>query len=197
MPLLAICLGLISAQTPVLPSAQAKALEFVRQAGGVIAWVKEDDHQVLCIDYSLQGVTLDLAPLEALTPLYALRIMGPTVPASEFRHLRKLPDLGLLVVTHSGVTDDGMREIGYLVHLDKLDVRGDKLSAKGLTYLSRLRRLKRLFLYGSKLKDADIKPLESLTWLDQLELPPTVSLPAVAALKKKLAHILVERWSGN
>lgn len=191
-----LALLFLVAQQSTLTAAQNQALERVRQSGGDPAWVTENGKEVLCIDYSRQGGKIELSTLEVLTPLYALRIMGPEVDARQYRFLRRLPNFGLLVVTHKGVTDEGMKEIGNLSHLDKLDIRGDSLSRKGLEYLKRLKQLRRLFLYGSKIKDQDVMPLATLTWLDQLELPPTVSIAAIEELKLKLPHTTVTRWDG-
>ena len=192
MLILPVVLALV-AQNSTLTAAQSTALEQVRKSGGDPAWVTEDGKEMLAIDFNGKG-EVNLAPLEVLTPVYAIRIMGPHLQTKQLNHLTKLPALGLLVITtQSGVDDEGMRIIGRLSHLDKLDVQGPKISATGLAYLSKLKKLKRLYLYGSKLKDSETAPLETLTWLDLLDLPKTVSPELVAKLQKKLPNTQVMR----
>ena len=197
VPLQLLATVLMQAKHAPLTAIESEALSQAKCQGAEEAWVTENGKEVLCLDYTNPKVKVNFESVGKLKPLYALRLLGNDVKFGSLSPLRALPSLGLLVIMGKGVNDDDLKEIGQMKRLDKLDIRGDSITVSGLKQIQNLKKLRRLFLYGSKIKDSDLSAFEPMTWLEQLDLPPTVSQARVEALKAKLPKCIVSRWDGK
>lgn len=190
---------LFLAQTrPVFDPAEIAAQKVLDPIGGSLEWVAPDareskDEWVLCLDIENKARTFDVSLVKPLKRLYALRVLGGRVLEKSLKSLAELPRLGLLVITGEGVSDKGLRIIAQCQGISKLDVAGQKISASGLLKVSKMTSLRRVFFYNTRLTDADLEPLKTMTFLDQLVVPETVSQGALQRLAKSLPHTQIER----
>lgn len=192
-----VLLAVIQSQLDFNPT-ELRVQELLKPVGGSMAWVTPDpgeskDEWVLSVDVENKGRAFDFSVISSLQRLYALRVLGGKVDEKNLKALAKLPKLGLLVVTGSGLSDAGLKTIGACRAINKLDVAGAKISIGGLRALPQIKALRRLFLYNTEIKDKDIVPLESMTFLDQIVLPTTVSAEAATALGLKLRSTQIQR----
>lgn len=185
--------SLLLQQRPTFSTVEARLAQDLKAIGGKLVWVNEsDDDWELCLDVELGKQRLDFGVLSPLKRLAVLRVFQGSIKEDSLVALEPLKDLNLLVILSNGLTDKGMALIGNLTGLKKLDVKGS-ITAKGLTHLKRLPHLKRLFLYNTRIKDSDLKELESLKSLDEVTLPMTVSRAGIDRLRRKLPNVHIER----
>lgn len=198
MPWISLVL-LISLQSPpAFSPAELQVQAKLKQVGGSMMWVIPDEREsreewVLSVDIENKGKMFDCAVLEPVKRLYALRILGGDTLRKSLEVLPKLPNLGLLVVTGTGFTDADLKHLGKCRALNKLDFGGETISRTGLSRIAGVRTLRRLFLYNTKIKDADLAPLKSMSFLDQLVLPKTVTVDGLNTLSQKLRRTQVSR----
>lgn len=152
-----------------------------------MSWVASDskasgEYWELCVDVNNKGMQLDLNLLSTLERLKALRIFGGTIERSSLKVLARLPQLHLFVVTEFELQNDDLRSFRGCRRLAKLDIGGREISAAGLKHLVGVRSLRRLFLYNTAIRDADLAPLQGMTFLEQVVLPKTISDTALSAL---------------
>lgn len=183
--------ALQSAPPAYLPS-EVQALPEIQRLGGHVQWVMENHKWELSLDFNGPVKDLDLVPVKNLSRLYALRVMDGTIKEASLRSLSELPDLHLLVVL-APITDDGLAAISGLRHLDKIDVTGDLITGRGLAKMKALKDLRRLYLYRTKIRDADTAPLRDFKRLTVLDLPDTVSTQATNRLKAALPNTEIRR----
>jgi hypothetical protein len=70
-------------------------------------------------------------------------------------------------------TNETLEEIGYLQHLEVLDLTNSLISDRGLEHVGGLRRLKYLRLDGTNVTDAGLAELQNLTDLETLDVQNT------------------------
>jgi hypothetical protein len=128
--------------------------------------------------------------------LTAIRIFSNDLTDRYLAQIHDLPDLKLLVVISSGLTDDCTKSIAKHSTLTKLDINRVKLKAKGLERLTALKKLERLYLYNAQIGDRDMKPLKKMKWLKLLNLPQTVTDVTLQELKIALPKTEIEVMRG-
>ncbi|OJU63202.1 MAG: hypothetical protein BGO01_11295 [Armatimonadetes bacterium 55-13] len=183
---------------PDFTPAELHVKEQLQSVRGAMVWVSPDpreskDKWVLSVDIENKGRNFDCTMIKPLNRLYALRILGGNTVRKSLAVLPRLPKLDLFVATGTGLDDADLIHIGKCKSLNKLDIGGEHVSGAGLKQISGVRTLRRLFLYNTKIKDADLAPLEKMTFLDQLVLPKTVTEGALEALAHKLKHTQVSQ----
>lgn len=90
----------------------------------------------------------------------------------DWHELGKCKDLHHLRLTDINATDDFMAMVGQLKFLDHLDIDSSTVSAKGLSYLTKL-PLEHLSLKTSKLSSAHMKEIVKIKTLNQIFLGDT------------------------
>jgi hypothetical protein len=144
-------------------------------------------------------------------PLNGVYFLGPQVNDENLKVLQKVPDLSVLTLTNTRVTDEGLAQLGrfaqlyglYIgnVHYDKL-IRpaGAKfntvplITGKGLAMLKDLPNLQVIQLLGPQTTDADAGALRELKHLTLVELVnSSVTEAGVAELKNALPNCQVRR----
>ena len=92
-----------------------------------------------------------------------------------------------LDLTHSGMTDAGLKELAPLKQLASLGLGFTKVTDAGLKELASLKQLTYLYLDGTKVTDAGLKDLEGLKNLSELYLNRTqVTVVGLWDLRKAL-----------
>lgn len=194
------CLLLLIGQQspPAFDATELTVSRRLQQLGGSLEWVRDDHGDsksawVLSVDIENKNRTFDASELAPLRRLYACRILGGSVVEQSLNTLSRLPKLGLLVITGSGVGDLGLAHISQCKRINKLDLAGRNWSGDALAKLARMRSLRRAFFYNVDLKDRDLRSFETMTFLDQLTLPLTVSEEGVKGLARRLPKTTIRR----
>jgi serine/threonine protein kinase len=131
-------------------------------------------------------------PMEALrglTKLKSLNLSPATLDESAFAHLGGLKSLELLHLSCNQFTGTGL---GYLnENLLEFSTNSQTITAEGLAYLPRFKKLRRLVLKDSAVTDAMLPSLAALTELEALDVTTTkldgsflAHLPANSKLKR-------------
>ena len=111
-----------------------------------------------------------LSVLHSLEELYLSEVQ---VGDSRLEHLAGLPNLQVLTLSGTLVTDKGMRSIGELASLQELSLTDTRIGGEGLKHLHSLTNLKRLWLHETRVDDAGLKSLRRLVNLRELSLGQT------------------------
>lgn len=146
----------------------------------------EDPRGEIWFDLTGKIKTPDLKLLQGVKRLTAVRIFSEDLTDKMVGDIRGNPDLNLLVVMSSKLTDKCTEPISRMAGLTKLDINKATLSKVGLGRLGSLKKLERLYLYNAKIADAEMAPLKKLTHLKLLDLPPSCSEATVSGLRTAL-----------
>jgi Leucine-rich repeat (LRR) protein len=118
-------------------------------------------------------VPLDLAFADWLKKLKSrktLRVLDlglSPVTDNDLRELAELPHLQELSFDRTAITDAGLAALAKMTELRKLDLSGLSLSAAGFRHLQCFAKLESLTLYNAKISDVDAA-LQELTYLHEL-----------------------------
>jgi hypothetical protein len=178
-------IAILALQAPALTGDEVATARELAPYGGKLQFVREATWE-LSLDVEHAGANFSFKKVAGLKRLAALRVFDGTLDEATLGPLRRLPMLHLLVLLTGGLTNRGLTVICSFRELDKLDVKSDRLSAAGLTHLAELDKLRRLYLYNTALKDADLAPLLGLRRLQVLDLPPSVSPEGEARVRAAL-----------
>jgi hypothetical protein len=97
--------------------------------------------------------------LSGLTSLYRLDLHDTKVTGLGLRHLKRL-DVECVDLSHSKVTDEGMKEVAKTSHIRVLSIAGAKdVTDIGVGYLAALSNLEYLELFGTRASDDGIEKL--------------------------------------
>ncbi len=143
-----------------------------------------------------QPVQRDTAQVAASAPppvcaeeqsvLTALRELGAVTDLDDTGHVR------ILELNDSQATDDDLKLLSQLPHLESLDITGGKITAEGLVHLKGLQGLQRLYLNDLPITDEALASLADLTKLKVLSLRNTKidddGIPHLKALTR--LHVL-------
>jgi beta-lactamase regulating signal transducer with metallopeptidase domain/Leucine-rich repeat (LRR) protein len=136
-----------------------------------------------------------LAALDKLEELEFVGVGGPAVNDESIKHIATRPHLKKLMITGSALGDAGLKELAKLQSLESLDLRSNHVSFSGLAALNGLPHLKSLDVFGliddgrpldiggckelerfcllmakgSTLRDEDLKCLQNLKKLKELQ----------------------------
>lgn len=118
------------------------------------------------------------------------RLAGETFGDAELAELAAIaPALHRLDLGTTGVTDEGLSQLGAMTELRRLRLEQTAVTDAGLQQLAALRRLQSLNLHSTAVTDAGIAHLHRLPRLRQLYLWQTEVTPeAVAALESALVN---------
>ena len=113
-----------------------------------------------------------------------------SVADAELAFLEALPDLKCLALSHTSVTDNGLKQ--YIVSLTKLErlwLDDTQVTDSGLLHIQGLGRLKRLSLKRTQISDAGLANLAAMTNLETLCLDGTnCTFSGVLTLLTKRHH---------
>ena len=118
----------------------------------------------------------DVAPASrrpALPILESFRSSCLAAPAIAVRTLKDLPQLRVLCLNGTEITDADLRQVSQFPQLEVLEISGTAVTDKGLEYLKPLKVLGELCLQGTQVTDAGLTNLKGFADLKQLFLDRT------------------------
>src|SRR5262249_34698146 len=129
---------------------------------------------VRSVDY--RGYSLSpqgFAELAKMKKLESLNLSETPADDAAMKSLQGLRDLGVLVLSRTKLTDEGVKRIAGLP-LSVLDLGHTNISNKSLDILARRTpKLEGLFVAGTEIDDEGMAPLSSLENLNHLDLTQT------------------------
>ena len=173
-----LCLPLAAAQDP------SGITNWVRSQGG--AAEQDSSGNVIGIDLSSTWTTdADMARLGRLTSLRKLDLSHTKITDIGLEHLRGLPqvvDLSLHFAEY--ISDGGVAHIKGWTRLERLTLRGTKVTSRVFDHLKGLEALRSLDLSSTEITDAGFESLASLPHLETLAIGGNRILgPALSLLK--------------
>jgi hypothetical protein len=144
-------------------------------------------------------------------PIESVYFLGPQVNDRNLEILHRVPELRILALTNTHVTDQGLALLSELWNLNCLYIRTidqvkligpqgaflnttPRISGKGLGSLSSLSNLQVISLIGPLTHDEDLQPLTQFEQLRLVDLKDTsVTDAGVAELKKALPNCMIRR----
>jgi Leucine-rich repeat (LRR) protein len=121
-------------------------------------------------------------------PVIGVRLSHTQVTDAGLKELAGLKQLRWLDLTGVKVTDAGLKELDGLTQLQALQLGSTQVTDAGLKELAGLKQLRTLHLHGLKVTDAGLKELDGLTELKSLDLSSTqvtdAGLKELAGLKQ-------------
>jgi hypothetical protein len=144
---------------------------------------------VVYLDSTWQGKGPDLGCLSQLHNLTHLYLVGADIRDEGMQSVGTLHELRSLNLVETRVTDDGLRHLANLDQLLILRLEGYAgglgFSDRGLAHLARLGKLQRITLYGPGFTDDSVPLLQSMNFLQVLELWDTgIGTKGLASIKQ-------------
>jgi len=127
------------------------------------------------------------------TSLRHVYLQGRWITDNAVRHLNGLVHLDQLDLAFSSITDDGLANLGNFAKLHSLSLHGAPITSSGLPHLGRLTSLEHLSLSHTGIDDIGLRELGALKGLESLDLSGTdVTDEGIANLRQALplCHIL-------
>ncbi|ADG66467.1 hypothetical protein Plim_0620 [Planctopirus limnophila DSM 3776] len=175
------------------PATTVKPVTYTEAHKQVIAQVKSKGGQVLALaqtdarlDVSFhlsdQPVTDEqLALLPGLPEVAILNLRGTKITDAGLVHVGTLKNLLKLHLEKTAITDAGLAHLSGLEKLEYLNLYGTKVTGAGVKGLAKLPKLQRLYLWQTEVSDADLQELQvsrpELKIIKDLKTPPTTPAP--------------------
>lgn len=138
-----------------------------------------------------------IAQIPSIETLNLIGASGGITDAGLVPLIKGLPNLRVLGLSNSSITDDGLKSIATLTKLNQLLLEGTAIGNEGLAHLRNLPELEILKLAGTQVNDAGLVHLTTLPKLKHLALSHTdvTGAGSVEHLKKltKLEYLTVPR----
>jgi Leucine-rich repeat (LRR) protein len=116
----------------------------------------------------------ELRGLARFTQLRRLNLWGAAkITNAGVKEVGRIRELEKLDLSHTKITDTGLNHLAALTQMRSLDLRGTEITDTGLRELSRLKRLEALELGSTNITDAGLKELAGLKQLQSLSLHDT------------------------
>lgn len=161
-----------------------KIAEWVLNKGGWIA--------------NAEGEIRQQADLGHLTSIVSVMLYkNPLVRDEDLSQLTDLDSLIVLGLSGTPVTDQGMKTIGQIRTVERLDLQNSKVTGSGFRELQNLKLLKTLWANGLKVANEDIAFLTSCRQLEELSLSSSEINDGAVPHLKKLASLKVLNLRGT
>jgi hypothetical protein len=163
---LIVAFGLLNlrAADPPAPRTEAekKALEKIRQLGGLAIEVAQNDKRLEVSYLQTDGKFSDdyLTPLKDLKGVVHLNLRNQPVTDAQLAHIKGLTDLTHLHLEKTKITDKGLEQLKGLTNLEYLNVYGTEVTDAGLAQLEGLKKLKNVYVWQTKITDAGAAKLK-------------------------------------
>jgi hypothetical protein len=176
------------------PAAIEAVAAKLRKSGGeaIVANVGNGKWEIW-FEFRTPASDASLRVLHDVKNLSAIRLLDGGFTDKGITFIKNLPDLEVLVLKSSDLTDACMTPISRLKSVKKLDLILAKLTSVGLTKLRAMPNLQQLYLYSARVKDADLEPLKSLQQLRLLNLPLSITDKKIEELRKSLPRTEITR----
>jgi uncharacterized protein YjbI with pentapeptide repeats len=150
-----------------LPDDERDATTAVLKLGGHID--QASSGQVLTVDLTGTDVTnADLEQLQAFTQLLGLILTDTGVSDDGLRHVAKLGTLTTLELYRTSISDAGLEHLSNMNSLAGLYLKGTKITDDGLAHIAGLTNLALLSLSNTAINDGGLKHLRGLSQLESL-----------------------------
>lgn len=166
--------------------------DWVQLQGGTVT--SDESGGILGIDLSRSWISdIDLERIEGLQRLESLALAETHVTDSALGVLATLPalrELDLFFCEH--ITDAGASQIRFARGLERLNIRGTKISDSGVKFLIELEHLRTLDIGITEIGDPSIELMEDLPGLESLAIGGNrIGEEGIASLKalKRLRHL--------
>lgn len=117
--------------------------------------------------------TEKLPGLEKMENVVSVSILDSSVSVEICRSFVHLKRLDLLVISNSGLTDDGVKEIGKAESLRHLVIDGNPIQAGSFQHLRKLRKLVQISAFDTPIDDTDVRFIRELPGIAALQLGGT------------------------
>ena len=182
--------GLIWAEdTPATIPADAQAIQQIRQLGGQVLELAQNDSR-LDVAFHLSDRKLQDDQLAVIAPLSRLAILnlrGTEITDAGLVHLAGLKGLLRLHLEKTKITNAGLKHLAGLEQLEYLNLYGTAVTDDGLPALYSLKKLRRIYLWQTGVTDAGaaalktalpeltiVRPLDPVPSAPPAEAPPAV-----------------------
>jgi hypothetical protein len=115
----------------------------------------------------------DLRYLSNLTTIWRLSVYDMRIDGSGLKYLHRVHKLRWLKLSKTDVNDDTVGNVAVFPHLERLELKHSRVTAKGITELRELARLHTLVLDGSDIDDRVAPILAQMKTLRDLRLDGT------------------------
>lgn len=153
----------------VLPTTQAKApdqklLDTLKKRGVMVVPVALSSPYVLLNYISTDTlVSSDLSLLLGMKEnIVWLKMSGQPLTDDGLKIIGQLTQLRKLQIDHTNISDSGLIALKELKELSHLNIVGTRITAKGMESLRDLQKLKRVYLHQSAVKGTEIASLQKL-----------------------------------
>ena len=150
-----------AATPPVRGEAETKAIAKLRQLGGLVLELAQNDPR---LEVSLQMAEKfgdeHLALLKDLKNVVHLNLRGQPVTDAQLAQIKDMTTLTRLHLERTKVTDQGLVHLKGLVNLEYLNLYGTEVTDAGLEQLEGLKKLTHLYLWQTKVTDAGADKLK-------------------------------------
>jgi len=151
-----LCFAALAFPTSMRPNgAEAEAIRFVEQLGGVILRNDQKPGKPV-MEVGLTGADLTddgVAELAGLKALTSLRIGATGITDEGLKHLAGMTALTELNIGETRITDAGLKHLAPLTALTRLDVRRTRVKDSGLNSIGELKNLTALVLTATEITD--------------------------------------------
>jgi hypothetical protein len=181
--------GMTSASAPAPAPAPVRAVSgpaLQLQRAGVI--VKQEGGKVVAVSFDKVPDAMPLLPLlRELPDLRVLRLAGTNVTDEGLAHVARLTQLTGLNLSDTRVTDAGLAQLATLTRLETINLANNAITDAGLAILGKQTGLMGIVLSGTKITDAGLAQLRPIPRLTKLNVANTaVTADGVAQAKKFL-----------
>jgi hypothetical protein len=154
---------------------QRRAVETIRKAGGQVLYDYEcdDDGRQIFDGPSPPGPNClrNLIGIDYFATVAQVGIDGERLTVDDsFAAIEELPQLRLLVLNRTGITDSGLARFRGLTELRVLEVWGSSVTDDGWEPLKHFPHLKTLWLSGPNITDSTLLQIKDLTNITDLVL---------------------------
>ena len=153
-----------------------------------------EDGGIRTIDLSRSWITdIDLVRINGIETIETLKLAQTHITDSALAVVRTLPslkELDLFFCEH--VTDSGASRLRGAPGLERLNVRGTKISDSGVKFLTELQDLRALDIGITEIGDTSVDLLESMPLLESLAIGGNrIGEPGIASLRtlRRLRHL--------
>lgn len=168
----------LSAQDASQEDKEAKAIQQLRDAGGVVQNIAANTNAKEA-KFHLSGsdITDDhLTPLPLVRELVWLNLRGTKITDKALVHVGKCKSLTNLQVPLTHISDEGLSHLSGLTELEILNLYGTSVSDAGLPHLESLKKLRKLYVWQTKVTPEGIAKLRDK--LPELEVVLGIDLNA-------------------
>ena len=150
-------------------------------------------HHKRLVALSVQRYACEPEVIEKIAQLSHLRHLtltcGVSEPVADIAPLANLSELCELYITHLPIGDDGLKAVGQLNNLVRLEVVGSRVQAQWLKPLGTLQRLTYLRISGTGNWDAGVDELTRLTNLQYLTIERATLSPQSIRRLQAMPHM--------